>query len=248
MNVTRPMSAPTFQSTPSCRPPSRRHLVWASLVAAAVLAACGSDNDSADGGPVTTGAPSASATGETVATPPTITEPPDASTTTEPVATSPVAETTGRYVPADDDAPPPLVDGTSDPIENPLPDGTYWSWEYESNGSATTEFVLSQLFTGDACLRQFGDSDEACASDNNTLYEPSATTMMSGAVGSATVLSPDGEGGFDRFSVSPVEFSRLVAGRTPAADAPTGFSFERHPVIITVRDGEVAAVDQVFMS
>jgi hypothetical protein len=58
----------------------------------------------------------------------------------------------------------------------------------------------------------------------------------------------NGAGGWDRFAVDASEFIGLAAGKEPAADAPAGFVFERHPVLITVSGGEVVAVDQVFMS
>jgi hypothetical protein len=141
---------------------------------------------------------------------------------------------------------PALVDGASDPIEVPLPDGVYWSWEYAS-ADDSVEFVLSQLFTGDACRQRFGA--EACPSDNNTLYEPSTTITMAPAITSVTVLVAAGDGvRFDRFAVSAIEFARLVDGQAPAPDAPAGFSFERHPVVIVVTGGEIESVDQVFMS
>jgi hypothetical protein len=57
---------------------------------------------------------------------------------------------------------------------------------------------------------------------------------MAPGVQSATVLVPAGPAGFDRFGVSAMEFVRLVGGQTPAPDAPAGFSFERHPVVIVV--------------
>jgi len=178
--------------------------------------------------------------------PPTTTSAPGTSSpTTTSAPTTVVDVAVGGYVPVDEV--PVLVGGASDPIEVPLPDGVYWSWEYASAGDSV-EFVLSQLFTGDACRQQFGDSAEACASDNNTLYEPSATITMSPGDQPATVLMSTGPAGFDRFRVSATEFARLVGGQVPAPDAPAGFSFERHPVVIAVSGGEIDSVDQVFMS
>jgi hypothetical protein len=71
---------------------------------------------------------------------------------------------------------------------------------------------------------------------------------MAPGVQSATVLVTAGPAGFDRFGVSATEFACLVGGQASASDAPAGFSFERHPVVIAVSDGEVESVDQVFMS
>jgi hypothetical protein len=100
-------------------------------------------------------------------------------TATEPAVSSTYPTTTlsdiaaGGYVPVD--AVPALVLGASDPIEVPLPDGVYWSWACAS-ADDSVEFVLSQLFSGDACRQRFGA--EACPSGNNTLYEPSTTITM----------------------------------------------------------------------
>ena len=246
-------------SDPSVRPSrtttGRRHVPIAAL-ALALLASCGDPDDRTDS--ASTGSSSQSestvATAPSPTTPPTtgssgadVTEPEVESThpTTASAPTTVSELAVGGYVPVD--AEPALVGGASDPIEIPLPDGVYWSWEYASTGDSV-EFVLSQLFTGDACRRQFGDSPEACASDNNTLYEPRATITMAPGVQSATVLVPAGPAGFDRFGVSAMEFVRLVGGQTPAPDAPAGFSFERHPVVIVVSGGEIESVDQVFMS
>jgi hypothetical protein len=217
------------------------------VVAVAILASCGGDDSSADDPPDTSTTLVGSATTNPPApTVPTSTEPP-APGPTQPVPSAPPDLAFGGYQIASDAAPPLLVGGKSDPVVSPLSDGVYWSWEYESDGD-TIDFVLTQLFTGDACREQFGDDDAACASDNNTLYEPSATVTMPAEAVSVTVLDQDGQGGFDRYGVSPVEFVRLVADLAPASDAPAGFEFERHPVVVTIDDGEVVAVDHVFMS
>ena len=224
-------------------------VVFVALLTVSVLAACGSDDTSSDGGPDTSAPPSAGESGTSQPTTDSTAPEPavesTASQPTEPAVTAASAGSAGGYVPVDLAA-VPVIDGKSDPIEDPLPDGIYWSWEYTSDGDATF-FVLSQLFNGDTCRQQFGDTEGACASDNETLYEPSATITMSGRVASATVLSAVA-GGFERFGVSPMEFGRLAAGLVPASDAPANFSFERHPVMVTVRGGEPIAVDQVFMS
>lgn len=238
---------------------TRRRLVPTAAIGVVLLASCGDSSDSTGDASAdsTVGSGSSVATTASPATPSTTA--PEQTTTpqgSQPVVETTVASTTagvpasqadavaGGYAPTG--VAPQIVGGATDPIEVPLVDGSYWSWEYSAGGDSV-EFVLSQLFTGDACLEQFGDSD-ACASDNNTLYEPSATIAMPAGTGSATVLASDGQGGYQRFAVDPSEFTRLVAGQSPASDAPAGLSFERHPAIVTVAGGGVVAVDQVFMS
>lgn len=220
--VCEPQSSSSWRATST-----RSRALPAIVVAIAVLAACGSDTDTAET-PVETTA--------------------GVVDTTEPATTSvPEPETGGGWELAADREVPPLQDGKSAPISSPLPDGAYWSWDYVSDGS-TVEFTLSQYFTGDACREQFGDGDGACASDNDTLYEPSAKVTMPAGTGSTTVIADNGEAGIDAYRVSPAEFARLVAGEAPASDAPDGFSFQPAAVIVTVRNGEVAAADQVFTS
>lgn len=244
------------------------------IVATALLVACGgSDDTSVDSSsPITSGSSTSSSTvpattppsqptsaptvAETTVAPTVapISDPVAESTTppvTEPVGTTPNtdtdadADTGGGYRPAD--ATSPLAGGMSDPISSPLPDGIFWSWQYTSDGS-TTRLALSQFFTGDACREQFGDADDACASDNETLYDPTETVTTSGDGVVTTVLVSDGAGGHDRFGVSAAEFMRLASGQDPAADAPAGYTFEQLPVTVTVRSGEVVALDQFFVS
>jgi hypothetical protein len=247
-------------SLPSGLASPRRRLVAIAVLGVASLAACGDSGDSS-GNASTSSAVLSESTVATTASPATprttVSDVPTSPAGTEPavettespttlvVPPSEVDVVTGGYEPTG--AAPQLVGGATDPIEVPLPDGVYWSWDYASDGDSV-EFVLSQLFTGDACREQFGDSPEACASDNSTLYEPSATITMPAGTASVTVLASNAEAGFERFAIDATEFTHLVAGEAPAPDAPAGFAFEAYGVIVTVSGGEVTAVDQVFIS
>ena len=134
------------------------------------------------------------------------------------------------------------VDQKTNPIIDPLPDGEYWSWDYTSDGQ-NVSFTLVQFFVGDACREQFDD----CASDNNTLQLPNATVGMSASAPTSVVWCCVG-GSFESYRVSNREFARLVAGFAPASDAPAGFAYSRSGAVVTVRDGQAVAVDQVFTS
>jgi LysM repeat protein len=134
------------------------------------------------------------------------------------------------------------VDQKTNPILDPLPDGEYWSWDYTSDGQDVS-FTLVQFFVGDACRERFDD----CASDNNTLQEPSATVRLSASAPTSIVWCCPG-GSFESYRVSNREFARLVAGFAPASDAPAGFAYSRSGAVVTVRDGQAVAVDQVFTS
>ena len=120
------------------------------------------------------------------------------------------------------------------------------SWDYSSDGENVT-FTLVQYFYGDACREQFGESEDACASDNNTLYSPNATMGMADTAATSVVTCCD-EGSFMSHRVSTREFARLVAGLAPSDDAPPGFTYAPYGVIVTVRNGQAMAADQIFTS
>ena len=238
---------------------------WRTLPAIAVgatmLVACGSGDDAADATSETTVAGSVL---ESVPASSTATPQPAGNDPSTTVASGPDDEATAGELPDDGSSPaestvggwelladrqiPALPGGKSAPILSPLPDGVYWSWSYVSDGAAV-EFTLSQYFTGDACIEQFGDGDGACASETGTLLEPSASVSMSAGTAAATVIVSNPDGSFDAYSVTSAEFVRLVAGTAPSADAPVGFAFQDYAaVIVTVRNGQVVAVDQIFTS
>ena len=139
-----------------------------------------------------------------------------------------------------------LTNSKTSPLTDPLPDGEYWSWDYASDGQ-NVSFTLVQYFVGDACRAQFGDDPDACASDNNTLYSPSATmTLAADARTSVVWCCPNGS--FSSYRVSTAEFARLVAGLAPAADAPAGFTYGRAGALVTVRNGQAISAEQIFTS
>jgi LysM repeat protein len=133
------------------------------------------------------------------------------------------------------------VNQETNPIVDPLPDGEYWSVDYTSDGQDVS-FRLLQLFTGEACYERFDD----CLSDANTLSEPSATVSLSASAATSVIWTPGNL--VESYRVSNREFARLVAGFAPASDAPAGFAYGRFIVVVTVRDGQAVAADQVFQS
>ena len=139
------------------------------------------------------------------------------------------------------------VNQKSDPILDPLPDGQYWTWGYTSDGD-TVRFTLVQYFYGDACREQFGDAPDACASDNNTLATPSTIVELADGAPTSVVTCCNEQSQFVSYRVSTSEFVRLAAGRAPAPDAPAGFTYENYSAVVTVRNGQAVAVDQVFTS
>jgi LysM repeat protein len=174
--------------------------------------------------------------------------PASAGTSDTPAATSGSAATQGGYAPTTGTNPTSLsTNEKTDPIVTPLPDGQYWSWDYTSNGDSV-DFTLVQFFVGDACREQFGDSDDACASDNNTLDQPSTTVRLAEGAATSVVSCCDSNASFRSYRISADEFIRLVAGRAPAADAPGDFNYSDYGVLVTVENGLAIAAEQRFTS
>jgi LysM repeat protein len=183
--------------------------------------------------------------GATVPSPP---EAAQAGTTATPTTTSAVTASAGGYEPSEGPRPSSIAaNQKSDPIVVPLPDGQYWSWDYTSDGAAVS-LTLVQYFVGDACREQFGDSDDACASDNNTLSEPSTTVQLSPTADTSVVACCNDSGQFESYRVSTSEFARLVAGLAPAPDAPTDFTYGAYGVVVDVQNGQAVSAQQIFTS
>ncbi len=168
--------------------------------------------------------------------------------TDAPTPTTSATPPLGGYEPSPGPSPASLAaNQKSDPIITPLPDGQYWSWDYTSNGKSVS-FTLVQYFFGDACREQFGDADDASASDNNTLYEPSATVQLAETAATSVVTCCNNAGQFRSYRVTRSEFARIVAGLAPAADAPSDFTYGRYAVVVTLQNGQAVAADQIFTS
>ena len=79
--------------------------------------------------------------------------------------TSSTAAMSGGYTATGEAYVGPTLDGSTDPIIDPLPDGVYWSFEPSvSDDGSTITFEVVQQFSGDTCREHFGTSN-SCLSD-----------------------------------------------------------------------------------
>ena len=122
-----------------------------------------------------------------------------------------------------------------------LTDGQYWATATGVDGAAV-QFVLTQAFFGPACEEELGA--DACDGEMGVVDDPSREigVTMDG-VSPITVVNEQRE----NFAVPGDEFVRLVAGEAPSADAPEGFAYQRYPFLVSVRGGNVTAVQQIWM-
>ncbi|BAN01233.1 hypothetical protein [Ilumatobacter coccineus] len=171
--------------------------------------------------------------------PPTV-PPTDAPPATEPPTTG--YEELGGYGPPTVDL--ELTDDRTSPVVEPLADGVYYAQDAVSDGEAVN-FELGQWFACDGS--GVPDHPEVeCVSGFGTLLEPSTTVTMSpNAV--VTVITGD-LSNFDRADISTTEYARLLAGESPAADAPVGYEFTNTHTFVQVTGGAVVAVQQLYTS
>ncbi len=163
-------------------------------------------------------------------------------------STVPTAATSGGYEATGESYVGPALDGSTDPIIEPLPDGVYWSFgPAVSTDGSTITFELVQQFSGDSCREHFVTTPDSCLSDIDFESALAAASMRVGS-GTATVLYLHGGYDVEAYRTTSEELARLLAGKPPADDAPDDFQYGAHPFVVTVQNGSVTAADQIWIS
>jgi hypothetical protein len=206
----------------------------ATLALAALLAACGDDTTPASDGGTTPPV-------EDTAPPKTT---PDAAPTTDaPQPSAPDEEAIEEYGPS---ASFIALDGNRTlPILEPLADGIYYSATYSTDGDEVV-VTLSQYFLCDSTTNVPEHPTIVCASGFGTLDEPTIEVAVD-AGASVTIAIGDLDNS-TYAQVSAAEFARLVDGKVPSPNAPTGFEFTPAPMFVEVSDGVVINASQLYMS
>ncbi len=169
------------------------------------------------------------------------------STTAGSSATTTAAATSGGYTATGESYAGPAFGGSTDPITDPLADGVYWSFGPTVSGDGSTiTFEVVQQFSGDECLEHFGTAPDSCLNDIEFETVTGTASMRVGS-GTASVLHLDGVD-IKTYRISTDELARLLAGQSPADDAPDGYQFGMYPFVVTVQNGAVTAADQIFIS
>lgn len=127
-----------------------------------------------------------------------------------------------------------------------IADGVYWGTP-EGVGTSSKQFVdlhLVQAFFDEACTARFGTGDDACNNDYGIVESPAGSFP---AFVDARYVSVVDEATKQNYLVDGPELFALVSGRAPAATAPTDFFFVPFPFLVTVKDGTVISLEQVWV-
>ena len=133
-----------------------------------------------------------------------------------------------------------MVDGSLAPS---MPDGDYWA-EASAVGSGRPfiMFDLSQALFGQTCFDELGES--ACANDYGVISEPHGTlSVLWDSLQSVTVVAESRQ----NYAVPGAELASLIGGNAPSADAPDDYSYVPFPFLVTVRDGAIVDVHQIWV-
>ncbi len=131
-------------------------------------------------------------------------------------------------------------------LSSGLGDGTYWATVVGDGTGlpAQVEFRLTEAYFGSACEAHFGGRDGSCDDGVGTDDTNSGEFVM--VVGEAGVTVSD-EMTQLSLQIDGGELFRLVAGGSAASAAPAGYRFVGFPFFVTVQDGHIVSVDQVWM-
>lgn len=143
-----------------------------------------------------------------------------------------------------DVAPVPAVpDRTAEPLAGALPDGQYWTEAIRPGEKADTlAATLVRAYFGPACTEELGAA--ACTTEPGVDATVSVDVDIDVAeVVLVTVVDDDRR----NYSVPPAELARLVSGDTPDPLAPEGYTFGDDPFLLTLRNGAVTEVVQIWV-
>jgi hypothetical protein len=147
------------------------------------------------------------------------------------------ALTVGLY----DVAPVPAVPDHTAAVLEPLADGDYWAPSVAVEGDQLV-FTIQQAFFGPGCAQELGA--EACVDEPGVRDQPATSLSVTSAdLGSVTVVTADRK----NYAVTGTELATLVSGGHPSAKAPPTFAFAPYPYLVTVRDGAIELVHQVWV-
>ena len=144
-----------------------------------------------------------------------------------------------------DRAPVPFVPDRTEPITtapDPLTDGYYWAELMGSADPGVLSFELTQVFFAAACEEQFGV--DACSQGFAVVAEGARLTGV--AAVDLSVVSVVAESR-QNYAITGAELGRLVAGEPPASDAPDTYEYRPYPFLVSVTDGKVAEVHQIWL-
>lgn len=134
-----------------------------------------------------------------------------------------------------------MVDGSL--LAPIVDDGDYWA-EATAVGSGVPFilFDLSQALFGQTCIDELGDAE--CADEYGVIGEPHGTlTVLWDDLQSVTVVDKNRQ----NYAVPGWELASLIGGNPPSRSAPTDYRYLAYPFLVTVRDGTIVDVHQIWV-
>ncbi len=122
-------------------------------------------------------------------------------------------------------------------------DGDYWANAIAvGSGRPIIVFEIAQAVFGQTCIDELGA--EECVDEYAVISEPSGTiTVLWDSLRSVTVVAESRQ----NYAVPGAELASLVGGNAPSADAPADYSYVPYPFVVTVRDGNITDVHQIWV-
>ena len=148
-----------------------------------------------------------------------------------------------RVAPYDITPVPAVPDRTATPVDGPLPDGQYWTTDLRPGDTpGTLGATVVQAYFGPGCVEVLGTA--ACTPEPGIAPEPQVEiTIDPATVILVTVVDDDRR----NHSVPVAELIGLVSGAAPDPLAPEGYRFGDDPFLLTVRDGAVTEINQIWV-
>ena len=152
------------------------------------------------------------------------------------------SETLGSVDLFDPSPVPAVPDRTSDPAGAPdKDDGQYWAIDAEYDGGIIRFTVVQALF-GATCETELTPAQ--CQGGVGVLPgEPTVLNAEPDTMSSVTVVGSNRQ----NYAVTGPELQHLVAGSDPASVAPDTYTYVPYPFLVTVRDGIVTTVHQIWV-
>lgn len=158
--------------------------------------------------------------------------------TVQPYDRAPVPAVPDRTAPID-----PETIGGDNALMASVADGDYWAEAVAvGSGRPFIMFDLSQAVFGQRCIDELGA--EQCADEYAVISEPHGTlTVLWDDLQSVTVVAESRQ----NYAVPGAELASLIGGNAPSADAPADYKYVPYPFLVTVRNGTIVDVHQIWV-
>ena len=162
----------------------------------------------------------------------------DGEATVQPYDRAPVPAVPDRTAPIDPTS--VAADGSLAPS---VADGDYWAVATAvGSGRPFIMFDLSQAVFSQTCIDELGT--QACDDDYGVIPEPHGTlTVLWDSLQSVTVVDESQQ----NYAVPGAELASLVGGNEPSAEAPDSYRYVPYPFLVTVRNGTIVDVHQIWV-